>query len=87
MAIGEEAVKAAIDLVDLCIQQAAYLAGRGDVQDTIKELARGNVTLCVLHLHTQNTHSLLIHRFVYALWMLIRVMDMLLLAYFYQGKY
>ena len=36
-----EAVKAAIDLVDVCIQHAALLAGRGDVNDRVEELARG----------------------------------------------
>lgn len=33
--IGEDAVKAAIDFVDVCIQQAAFLAGRGNVQEAI----------------------------------------------------
>ena len=39
--IDDKAVKAAIDLVDVCIQQAAFLAGRGDVQEAINELAKG----------------------------------------------
>ena len=39
--ISNEAVKAAIDLVDVCIQHAAFLAGRGDVNDRVEELARG----------------------------------------------
>ena len=39
--ISTEAVKAAIDLVDVCIQHAAFLAGRGDVNDRIEEIARG----------------------------------------------
>jgi hypothetical protein len=39
--IANNAVEAAIDLVDVCIQQAAYLAGRGDVKEAIEELAKG----------------------------------------------
>ena len=39
--IGEDAMKAAIDFVDVCIQQAAFLAGRGNVQEAIEELAKG----------------------------------------------
>lgn len=41
--IDDKAVKAAIDLVDVCIQQAAFLAGRGDVQEAIEELAKGYI--------------------------------------------
>lgn len=36
--IGEDAIKAAINLVDVCIQHAAYLAGRSKVNDTIEDL-------------------------------------------------
>ena len=39
--ISTEAIKAAIDLVDVCIQHSAFLAGRGDVHDRIEELVRG----------------------------------------------
>ena len=40
-AISVDAVKAAIDLVDVCIQHAAFLAGRGDVQESIEMLTTG----------------------------------------------
>ena len=40
-AISVDAVKAAIDLVDVCIQHAAFLAGRGDVQESIEMLTSG----------------------------------------------
>jgi len=39
--IGNDAMQAAIDLVDLCIQHAAYLAGRGKVLDIIDDLSKG----------------------------------------------
>lgn len=39
--ISADAIKAAIDIVDVCIQHAAFLAGRGDVNDTIEEMAKG----------------------------------------------
>ena len=39
--IGADAIKAAINLVNVCIQHAAFLAGRGDVNETIEELERG----------------------------------------------
>ena len=47
--IGKNAVKAAIDLVDVCIQQAAFLAGRGNVQEAIEELANGNPIFWCFH--------------------------------------
>ena len=43
--IGVDAVKAAIDLVDVCIQHAAFLAGRGEVQELIEVLATGTKLL------------------------------------------
>ena len=45
----------AINLVAVCIQKVAYLAGRGDVQDTIEELARG----IYMYIHNGN------HNFVF----------------------
>jgi hypothetical protein len=39
--ISVEAIKAAINMTDVCIQHAAYLAGRGDVDDLIQELTKG----------------------------------------------
>ncbi len=35
------AIEAAIDLVDMCIQHAAFLAGRGKVQDIIDGISKG----------------------------------------------
>ena len=40
--ISTEAIKAAIDMVDVCLQHAAYLAGRGDINEMIQEMAKGN---------------------------------------------
>ena len=37
--IGEDAVKAAIDFVNICIQQAAYIAGRGDIEEEIGRIS------------------------------------------------
>ena len=34
-AITKEAIEAAIDFVDVCCQQAAYIAGRGKIEDEI----------------------------------------------------
>ena len=39
--ISDEAVKAAINFVDVTIQHAAYLAGRGDVDDAVQSLQKG----------------------------------------------
>ena len=36
--ISDAAMKAAINVVDVCIQHSAYLAGRGDLQDEIENL-------------------------------------------------
>ena len=33
--VGEDAMKAAISFVDLCIQHAAYITGRGRIQDEV----------------------------------------------------
>ena len=38
--ISDAAIKAAINLVDLCIQHAAFLAGR-DVDETVQEMMKG----------------------------------------------
>ena len=45
-----EAITAAIDMVDVCIQHAAYLAGRGDINEMIQEMAKGNH---YIHVHTK----------------------------------
>ena len=34
-------MEAAIDMVDVCIQHAAYLAGRGDVNEMIEDMGKG----------------------------------------------
>ena len=39
--ISDAAIKAAINLVDVCIQHAALLAGRGDVDETVQEMMKG----------------------------------------------
>ena len=39
--ISDAAIKATVDLVDVCIQHAAFLAGRGDVDETIRGLVEG----------------------------------------------
>jgi len=41
--ISDAAIKAAEDLVDVCIQHAAFLAGRGDVNAFLDEMAKGNL--------------------------------------------
>jgi hypothetical protein len=43
--ISDDAVKAAVDLVDVCIQHAAFLAGRGDVEETIQGLVEGKPSM------------------------------------------
>ena len=35
-AIGADAITAAIDIVNVCIQHAAFLAGRGDINEIIE---------------------------------------------------
>lgn len=40
VAIGDEALKAAINLVDLCIQHAAFLAGRGKIDEAIESVQK-----------------------------------------------
>lgn len=45
--IGEDAVKAAIDFVNVCIQQAAYIAGRGDIEEEISRISSwGGLIIC-----------------------------------------
>lgn len=39
--ISEAAIKAAEDFVDICCQQTAFLAGRGNIDDAILDLQRG----------------------------------------------
>ena len=51
--IGVDAVEAAIDFVDVCIQQAAFLAGRGDVPEAIEELAKGILVKLIICLEQE----------------------------------
>ena len=39
--ISEEAIKAAVTFVELCIQHAAYMAGRGDISEAIQAIRPG----------------------------------------------
>ena len=41
MVIGANAISAAINVVDVCIQHAAFLAGRGDIDEQIEEMEKG----------------------------------------------
>jgi hypothetical protein len=43
--ISNPAIEAAINLIDVCIQHAAYLAGRGDVLVRIEELLKGKLPI------------------------------------------
>ena len=36
--IGEDAVKASENFVQVCLQNAAYLAGRGDIKDAVDDI-------------------------------------------------
>ena len=47
--VGEDAMKAAISFVDLCIQHAAYLTGRGRIQDEVYQIMQGVIALmCIV---------------------------------------
>ena len=39
--ISEQAIVAAIDFVEVCCQQTAYIAGRGEIQEEIKHIDAG----------------------------------------------
>ena len=39
--ISAEAIHAATDFVELCLQHAAFLAGRGDIQEAIQSFKSG----------------------------------------------
>lgn len=41
--ICEPAIVAAIDFVELCCQQTAFIAGRGDIEEEIKLIDAGNL--------------------------------------------
>ena len=40
--ISEDAVKAADSFVDLCLQHAAYLGGKGNLQEAIDDISKGD---------------------------------------------
>ena len=42
--ISEKAIKVAINMVDVCLQHAAFLAERGDIDDTIQKMIKGDIT-------------------------------------------
>ena len=44
--ISTAAIEAAQNIMDVCIQHAAFLAGRGDVEDTIQEIIKGCLHKC-----------------------------------------
>ena len=50
--VGEDAMKAAISFVDLCIQHAAYITGRGRIQDEVEsvyQIMQGMIALmCIV---------------------------------------
>ncbi len=50
--ISESAVKSADCVVDLCLQRAAYLGGKGDLNDPIDEIQQGNTCVKLLRLCT-----------------------------------
>ena len=41
--ISEAAIQAAVNFVDHCIQNAAHLAGRGDIQEAIQSIQLGMI--------------------------------------------
>ena len=43
--ISDTAIKAAVNLVEVCVQHAAFLAGRGDVDETIQGLLEGTTNV------------------------------------------
>ena len=51
--ISTEALEAAQDFVDMCGQHAAFMAGRGDIADTIQQLHKGLVDPST-HMHVQS---------------------------------
>ena len=45
--ISEDAVKAADSFVDICLQHAAYLGGKGNFQEAIEDINKGDYTVCI----------------------------------------
>lgn len=46
--ITEEAMRAAKDYVEVCCKHAAFLAGRGDIDEAIQELLKGGLLMNML---------------------------------------
>jgi len=44
--ISYMAIKAAIDFVEVCCQQTAYIAGRGTINDEINLIRSGEISAC-----------------------------------------
>lgn len=59
--ISDTAIKAAVNLVEVCIQHAAFLAGRGDVEETIQGLLEGKFTSVNVLVHHDNTDTRLLN--------------------------
>ena len=43
--ISESSVKAADSFVDLCLQHATYLGGRGDFQEAVDDIQQGKLNV------------------------------------------
>ena len=56
--ISENAVKAAECFVDLCLQHAAYLGGRGDFQDAVDDVQQGLFTSIIFVTMLVSNHSI-----------------------------
>ena len=55
--VGDAAVKAAINFVDLCVQHAAYITGRGRIQDEIEsvhQIMQGIISYAVVLTNQHN---------------------------------
>ena len=52
--ISEDALRAAIEFVDVCMQHAAFLAGRGEISqevDKLQTLLAGMIPQCIYYIH------------------------------------
>jgi len=45
LVISEGAIKASENFVEMCLQNAAYLAGRGDIKEAVGDIQRGKLSL------------------------------------------
>ena len=66
LVICDEAVKAAINFVNVCIQQAAFIAGRGDIEEETCQITAWGVCFHILCYFMPNRHLLLFraHRII-----------------------